>query len=391
MKKTNFMATAFVLIFIILITAYGGTKGQAAVDKYQVYFGGGATGDQEGIFTSVLDMKTGQLTEAKLAGEAKQPGIITIHPAGTHLYSVGHPAGYTGPRSGSVCAFKINPATGALKLLNSQSSQGKGASYLILDPKGRNILICHYFSGNCAVLPLAQDGSLKPASSVQQHTGSSVNPTRQTAPHPHSIILDSAGRYAFVADLGLDQVLIYKFDSTKGTLTPNDPPFVAVTPGAAPRHFVFHPSEKFAYTNLELTSEVTAFHYDSARGALTEFQTVSTLPKDFAGRNANAGICVTPDGRFLYVSNRGHNSIAQFAVDSNSGTLALLGNESTRGDVPQTIAIDPTGSYLLVTDKQSDHISVFKIDKETGGLAYTGSNINVPTAGSIQFRPIIPL
>ncbi len=365
-----------------------GTENPTAAEKYQLYFGTGATGDQEGIFSSVLDMSTGQLTEAKLAAEAIRPGVITIDPTGTHLYSAGKPTGYKGPRGGSILAFEINKTAGTLKLLNSQSTRGDGPSYLFVDHSGRNILVCHYQSGNCSVLPLAQNGSLKPVSSVQQHTGSSVHPVRQTAPHPHSINLDSAGRYALVTDLGLDQVLIYKFDSAAGTLTPNDPPFVAVKPGGGPRHFAFHPSGEFAYVNLELTSEVITFRYDSQRGVLTELQTLSTLPDDFTGRNANAGIRVTPDGRFLYVSNRGHNSIAQFAVDPGTGTLAWLGSVSTRGDVPQGINLDPTGGYLVVADKIAGQASVFRIDKETGLLTYTGSSIDIPKVNSMVFLPL---
>jgi len=183
-------------------------------------------------------------------------------------------------------------------------------------------------------------------------------------------------------------VLIYKFNPGSGTLTANDPPFVRVKPGGGPRHFAFHPSSKFAYVTLELTSEVTAFNYDSRHGALTKFQTLTTLPENYAGKNANAGICLTPDGRFLYVSNRGHNSIAIFAVAPKTGMLTPLRSESTRGDVPQTIKIDPTGRCLIVTDKRSGNVSVFRINKKTGLLAYTGCTINVPKVGSIDFRPL---
>ena len=236
-------------------------------------------------------------------------------------------------------------------------------------------------------MPIAKNGSLKAVSSKQQHTDSSIHPQRQNIPHPHSIVLDPAEHYAFVADLGLDKMMIYKFNSTSGKLTPNKPPFVKVKAGGGPRHFVFHPSGKFAYTNLELTSEVTAFKYDAKRGNLKQFQTITTLPKGFSGKNANAGICITPDGRFLYVSNRGHNSIAIFSINAKSGKLTMLRNESTRGDVPQTIKIDPTGNYIIVTDKRAGHVSSFRINQKTGLLSYTDS-INIVKVGTIEFRKI---
>jgi 6-phosphogluconolactonase len=368
----------FALVLGTLATATADTK------KVRVYFGSAS----EGIFSSILDRGTGQLTEARQVAETTRSGFVALHPDGTHLYSIGKPTGGSGPLSGSVCAFKIDPATGNLEFLNTQPTQSIGPCYLAVDPKGRNVLVAHYQGGSCAALPLAADGSLNPVSSFHQHKGSSVDPVRQTQARAHCIVLDPPGRYAFVSDLGLDQVLVYKFDSAAGILTPNDPPFAAVKPGGGPRHFAFHPSGKFGYTNLELTSEVTAFRYDAEYGTLTEFQTLSTLPDDFTGMNANAGIGVTPDGRFLYVSNRGHNSIAQFSIDPDSGALSPIGYASTPSVVPQAINLDPTGSTLIVTDKNSGDVSVFRIDPKTGQLAPTGCTINVPKAGSIAFRPL---
>lgn len=370
--------------FTIIALALGTLATAAEAEKHQVYFGSGTTG----VFRSVLDSDTGALTEAKLVAKATRSGFVAIHPDGTHLYSIGKPAGDSGPRGGSVCAFKIDSATGDLAFLNTQPTQSMGPCYLVVDPEGRNVLVAHYRGGSCAALPLAKDGSLKPVSSFHQHTGSSVDPRRQTSPHPHAIVLDAAGRHAFVPDLGLDQILVYEFDAATGTLTPNESPFTAVKPGGGPRHFAFHPSGKFAYANLELSSEATAFHYDAEHGTLKEFQTLSTLPDGFSGKNATAGLCVTPDGRFLYVSNRGHNSIAQFSIDPNTGTLSPLGYESTRNVVPQAINIDPSGSVLIATDKNSGDVDVFKIDPKTGQLARAGRTLNVPKAGSIAFRPL---
>jgi 6-phosphogluconolactonase len=213
-----------------------------------------------------------------------------------------------------------------------------------------------------------------------------VDPRRQTAPHPHAIVLDAAECFAFVPDLGLDQIKIYKFDPTSGTLVPNQPPFVAVPPGSGPRHFLFHPNGKFAYASLELASEAIAFRYDAAHGTLEPFQTLPTLPEGFSAMNTTAGICIAPDGRFLYISNRGHNSIALFAIDPTSGKLSRIGNASTGTLVPHAIGMDPSGRILIATDKNSGETGVFKIDRKTGQLARTDT-VNIPKAGSVAFSP----
>lgn len=386
-KKPDFELTTFLFVLIIFMIS-SVDRNLNAAEKYRVYFGSGTTAREEGIFSSILDTGTGQLTQPELAVEAMRPGIVVINPSGTHLYSIGKPEGFEGPRSGSVCAYEIDRISGHLQLLNYQLSKGTGPCFLQVDRKERNILVCHYRSGNCSVLPIAEDGSLRAVSSVQQHTGASVNSIRQRSPHPHCLVFDKAGRYVFVADLGLDQIVSYKFDSGAGTLTSNTPPFLKMKPGSGPRHFAFHPSGKFAYTNLELSSEVVAFQYDPKHGALKKFQTISTLPKVFSSRNANAGICLSPDGRFLYVSNRGHNSIAMYTVNAHTGVLRLMGTESSRGDVPQTISIDPSGHCLIETDKRAGQVRLFKIDSKTGRLTYTGCNIKVPQVGSIAFLPL---
>jgi 6-phosphogluconolactonase len=366
------------------------TDGPAEPDKVRVYFGTSCSDPGTGIFQSTLDMKTGQLSEATLAAEAVSPGFLAIHPDGKHLYSVGELGGFKGKSPGSVSAFKIDTATGILEPLNSQPVGGLGPCHLIVDPSGRNVLTAQYGGGSCSVLPISTDGSLKPCSDFHQHTGGSgVVPNRQDAPHTHSINLDAAGRIAIVADLGLDQILIYQFNPEAGTLVPNDPPFVATEPGGGPRHFVFHPNGKFAYVNLELSSQVTAFEYDAARGALTAIQTLPTLPAGFEGDNSTAEIRTTPDGRFLYVSNRGHNSIAMYAIDAKkTGKLTPLGFEPTRGEIPRNFNLDPTGTYLIAAHQKSNNATVFKIDKKTGLLSFTGSEIAVPKAICVRFLPI---
>jgi len=361
----------------------------AASGKYRVYFGTFMSEPGTGIYQAVLDIKKGTLSEATLAGEAFRPGFLAIHPDGRHLYCVGEPAGFKGKSAGSVCAFEIDPISGTLKLLNSQPTGGVGPCHLIVDPTGKNVLSAQYAGGSCTVLPIAPDGSLKPRSSFYRHKGASgVVPKRQNAPHAHSINLDASGRFAFVADLGLDKILIYRFDSETGTLTPNHPPYVKTVPGGGPRHFVFHPSGKFAYVNLEISSQVTAFQYDAASGMLTPIQTLSTLPKGFKGKNTTAEIRVTPDGRFLYVSNRGHNSIAMFAIDTKTGKLESLGTEPTRGEIPRNFNLDPTGSFLIAVHQKSDNATLFRINRKTGRLEFTGTEIKVPQSVCVRFLPL---
>jgi 6-phosphogluconolactonase len=241
------------------------------------------------------------------------------------------------------------------------------------------VLVANYGGGSVCVLPILDDGQLDGATALVQHEGSSVNPRRQRGPHAHSVNVSPDDRFAFVADLGLDKVMIYRFDVTAGTLAPADPPWASVSPGAGPRHFAFHPGGKFAYVINELQSTVTAFAYDPERGSLDDLQTVSTLPSDFKDNNSTAEVLVHPSGNFLYGSNRGHNSIAVFAIDARTGWLSPVEKESTRGSTPRNFGIDPTGRYLLAANQASDAIVVFRIDKATGALTATGQEIEVPS------------
>jgi 6-phosphogluconolactonase len=254
-----------------------------------------------------------------------------------------------------------------------------------VDKTGKTVLVANYGGGSVAALPIAADGRLGKATAAIQHKGSSVNQQRQSAPHAHSINIDSSNRFAVAADLGLDKLLIYRLDAAKGTLTPNDPPFASVAPGSGPRHFAFHPNGKFAYVINEMLCTVTAFSFDEKTGSLRELQTITTLPHEVRSGYSTAEIVAHPSGKFLYGSNRGHDSIALFAVDTETGKLTALGHEPTGGKTPRNFAIDPTGTFLLAENQESDTIVVFRIDQASGKLKPTGHVANVPTPVCVRF------
>ena len=354
---------------------------------WTIYIGTYSRGEGGGIYRAVLDATNGTLGEPELAAETPNPSFLAIHPNRKFLYAIGEASVIDGKPEGGVVAFAIDRETGNLTRLNAQSSGGRGPCHLMVDNAGRNVLVANYGGGSAAVLPIAPDGRLQPASSLVQHEGSSVDPRRQTAPHAHSINLDPANRFAFVADLGLDQVVIYQFSSEAGTLTPHAPPFAKVAPGAGPRHFAFHPTGRFAYVINELDSTLTAFTYDAQQGRLTTLQTVSTLPAGFEGSNTTAEVVVHPSGNFVYGSNRGHDSLACYRIDPQTGKLALVGHTPTGGETPRNFAIDPAGRFVLAENQPSNSVVVFRVDPETGALAPTGSQITVPAPVCIRMMP----
>lgn len=359
---------------------------QAGAEKLRVYFGT-YTGRSKGIYLGELDLKSGQLAVTGLAATTTSPSFLALHPTGKYLYAVNEVDRFAGQKGGSVSAYSIDAATGALTPLNQEASRGAAPCHVIVDSAGKNVLVANYTGGNVAVLPIAADGRLGPATGFVQHTGSSVNTSRQKEPHAHGMTLDAAGRFAFAADLGLDKVLIYRYDANAGTLTPNEPAAGQAPPGSGPRHFVFHPSGRTAYVINELTSTVTAFRYDDATGALDPRQTLTTLPADFTKANSTAEVRVHPSGKFLYGSNRGHNSIAIFAIDPETGLLTVVGHEPTQGRTPRNFTIDPTGAYLLAANQESNTVVVFRIDAETGRLTATGSSAQVFAPVCVEIVP----
>jgi 6-phosphogluconolactonase len=280
----------------------------------------------------------------------------------------------------------MDKTTGKLTQLNRQPSGGRGPCHVVVDTTGRCALAANYSSGSVAALPIGPDGKLRPAASVIQHKGSSVNKRRQTGPHAHSINLDSANRFAVAADLGADKVFVYQFDPAKGTLKPHAPPATRLAPGAGPRHFAFHPSGKFAYVINELDSTVTTFAFDAKKGTLAKTSTLSTLPPDFKGFNSTAEVQVHPSGKFLYGSNRGHDSLAVFAIDGKTGKLTPAGHQPTGGKTPRNFGIDPTGRYILAANQNSNNVIVFRVDQTTGKLKPTGSSITVSSPVCVKFH-----
>jgi 6-phosphogluconolactonase len=353
-----------------------------------VYVGTYTGAKSKGIYLFALDPHTGALTPRGLAAETVSPSFLALHPRGRFLYAANEVGSFAGKPGGAVSAFAIDAASGKLALLNQQSSGGGGPCHLVVDRAGRNVLVANYGGGSVAVLPVGKDGALGALSATMQHAGSSVNPQRQKEPHAHSINLDPANRFALAADLGLDKVLIYRFDPRKGTLQPNDPPFASLKPGAGPRHFAFHPKGRYAYVINELDSTITAFAYDKKRGVLDRLQSVSTLPTGFAQASYTAEVQVHPSGKFLYGSNRGHDSIAVFAIDSKTGKLRPVEQEPTQGKTPRNFGIDPSGSFLLAANQNSDTIVVFRIDPQSGALAPTGQTVETPVPVCVKFlRP----
>lgn len=373
---------------VLAVSAPEGTAGEDRPESLAVYFGTYTQRGSRGIYVSRMDLRTGRLSPPELAAESEQPSFLALHPSGRFLYAVNEIAEFRGERAGSVSAFAVDAASGRLSLLDRRSSRGAGPCHLVVHPSGRWLLVANYGGGSAAVLPIREDGRLGDATGFVQHHGSSVNPRRQEAPHAHCVQTDPTGRFAFVADLGLDRVMIYRFDAGQGTLTPNEPPAAAVEPGSGPRHFTFLPragGPRFAYVINELASTITAFRYRPRRGALEPVQTVSTLPVGFSGSNSTAEVQAHPSGRFLYGSNRGHDSIAGFRVDPESGRLTPIGHTPTRGRTPRNFGIDPTGRYLLAANQDSDSVVVFRIDPESGALVETGQTITVPMPVCVKF------
>lgn len=344
-----------------------------------VYFGTYTGAHSKGIYVSRFDSVTGKLSDPELAAETKNPSFLAVHPTERFLYAVGEVSDAQGKGGGAVKAFAIDGRTGKLTPLNQQASGGTGPCHVAIDASGKCALVANYGSGSIAALPIQDDGSLGAAATTIQHTGSSVNPKRQTKAYAHFIIPSPDNRFAVTCDLGLDKVLTYQLDASAAKLTTNNPPHATVAPGSGPRHLAFSVDGKFVYVINEMKLTITVFAYDAATSAMTEQQTISTLPVGdvYSDKNSCAEIAVHPSGKFVYGSNRGHDSIVVFSVDVKTGKLTLVQHESAQGKTPRHFAIDPSGRWLIAENQNSDSVVVFGIEATTGKLKRTDQTLSV--------------
>jgi len=343
------------------------------------------TGKSEGIYRLFLNTTTGAMRVDGVAAKSADPSFLALHPNGRVLYAVNELEQFEGKRTGAVSAFAITSGSGALTPINQLASHGAAPCYVSVDRTGHTVFVANYLSGTIASFPVRQDGGLGDARAVVQHEGKGPNAERQEGPHAHCIIADPANRHVIAADLGVDGVLVYRFDEKAGELS-RSATKVATKPGAGPRHLAFHPSGQFLYVINELDSTIVAYRYDGERGTLGQVQVTASSPGGTATANFPADLHVTPLGRFLYGSNRGHNTIAVFSIDSSSGQLTAVQQISTGGDWPRNFAFDPTTRFLLVANQRSDSILSFRVDAESGRLTPTGETVQLPSPVCIRFR-----
>ncbi|HXH48788.1 MAG TPA: lactonase family protein [Terriglobia bacterium] len=353
--------------------------------EFLLYVGSYNTAKGKGIHAFRFDAVAGRLTSIGLATEAVNPTFVTASADGRFLYATKEVALHQGKKSGSVKAFGINRRTGKLRFLNEVASGGTIPCYVALDKTDRYALVANYGSGSVTVIEARRDGRLGKVTAFDQYAGCGVNPQRQECPHAHSINVSPDNRFAISADLGLDKVLVYRFDQKTGALAPNNPAYASVNAGSGPRHIAFARNGRFVYVIGEMKSNITTFAYDARRGTLRKLQTISTLPKGYKGQSDCAEVAVSPTGKFVYGSNRGHDSIAVFAADPKKGTLTPVERVPSGGKTPRHFAIDPTGSYLLVANQESNCVAVFAVDRKTGRLTPTCEKANVSSPACVRF------
>ena len=384
MKITRRIFAFLVVLFAPLIPFSSAQTSQKAAPRghYLAYVGTyTAKTNSKGIYVFRFDAATGQLSAGGVAAETPDPSWVAVHPSGKFLYA----ANEAGEAS-TVSAFAIDKKSGKLELLNQLPSLGEDPCYLSFDKTGKYAFVANYTSGTIAVFPIMPDGRLGEHTALVQDQGATgPNKERQEGPHAHWIETSPDNRFVLVADLGLDEVLVYKFDATSGTLTPNEPAFARLKPGSGPRHLVVHPNGKFIFSVSELSSTATSFAYDAKKGTLKEIGAVSTLPPGFSGRNDVAEAAVHPNGKFLYVSNRGNDSVAVLSIDPAKGTLAPVGGIPTGGKEPRHFIFDPSGKFLFAENQFSDTVVEFRADAATGQLTPSGDTVSVPSPVCISF------
>ena len=356
-----------------------------------IVFGTGQTlhGKGRGIYANRFDPENSALYPLRVTDGVRNSSYVAFDPSKRFLFCVNEYKEYEGKPSGAVSGFKVNPLTGELTYLNTRASHGTDPCHLKVDATGSYLAVANFASGSVCVLPIGEDGVLGEAVQVIQHEGSSLDPKRQAGPHAHAVEFDKANRFLFVPDLGLDRVMIYEFDERTGLLTPNaHQPWVTTAPGSGPRQLAMSPDGNFAYLINELNSTMTAYRYNCDAGSLHALHTLSTLPENYTGSSTCAEVQVTPDGRFLYGSNRGHDSIAIYSIDRDTGRIALIGNESTLGQIPRNFDISKCGRFLAAANQDSNNIVLFALDPGNGRLTPTGTVIEVGTPICVRFMQI---
>ena len=370
-----------------LVVVLAATLVSAADYKSLVYVGTYTDKGSKGIYAYRFDPVSGESDAIGLVAETPNPSFLAVDPNRKFLYAVNEIDNFNGSRSGAVSVFAIDRVSGRLTLVQQVSSLGADPAHVSLDKTGMYLLVANYTGGNIAVFPIENDGRLGPRSAFVQHAGSSVNKDRQAGPHAHEIQSSNDNQFVLTADLGLDELLVYRFDQKSGSLAPNDPAFAKIGAGSGPRHFAIAPSGKFVYLVNELSSTVTVFAYSAGSGKLTEQQTISTLAAGFKGENTTAEIEVDGIGKFLYVSNRGDDSIAVFGIDPSSGKLSFVERVPTGGKTPRHFALDPTGRWLFAANQDSNTITVVRVDPSNGHLTATSQMLQVATPVCVVFVP----
>jgi 6-phosphogluconolactonase len=387
------ISRCYLLWFLLFSLVTVAAANDSPKGRYLLFVGTYTEKESKGIYAYRFDPASAELTPLGLAAETTNPSFLAIDPSHHFLYAVNEVPKYKDASSGVVSAFAIDSQkgdrqTGELQLLNAVASRGADPCYITFDKTGKYALVANYTGGSVAVFPVQADGHVGEASAFVQHAGSSVNRERQEGPHAHWIETTPDNRFAIAVDLGLDELLVYRFDARNGSLTPNNPPYAKLDPGAGPRHLAFHPNGKFAYVVNELQSSITVFAYDASHGELNKLKTVSTLPKNFSGSNDTAEIQVHRSGKFLFASNRGHDTIALFSIDSKTGALTLVDHFPTQGKTPRNFEIDPTGKFLFVANQETNNIAVFQIDPNNGRLTATKQTVDVPSPVCLKFMAV---
>jgi len=388
MNRRNFLEIIGFGAASFLFAQNGFSQTQEISENMLLYVGTYTEKGSEGIYVYKFNAESGKLSKLHTVKNVVQPSYLAVNTSRTHLYAVNELVEYEGKKSGSVSAFAIDQKTGNLTLINRQPSLGDAPCHISVTKNGKFALVANYLGGNVSVYPIETDGRLGVSVDLAQHTGSGPNKDRQESAHAHSINLDNKDRFAIAADLGVDKVMIYRFDDKTGKLTTNSAqPFFQTKAGAGPRHFAFHQNGKFAFVINELTSSITAFSFDENMGTLNELQTISTLPESYSGLNTCADIRISQNGKFLYGTNRGHDSLAVYKIDEQSGKLNFIEHAPTGGKTPRNFTIAPNGKFLLAANQNSDSIIVFKIDAKTGKLKQTENRANVSMPVCLKLIP----